>query len=357
LNTGRVIVKQLTRAATIGCGVISGEHLPFLQSQEDIALVGVCDLSPAIADYTANRFGTAAFTDVATMLAGVRPDVVHVLTPPLTHPRLVRMALDAGCHVLCEKPLTATLAETRDLLAHASSIDRILVESQNYRFNDQMLEIDKLVAAGRLGEIVGVEVSTSLDLASGRLVDPNLPSPVAGLPGGALHDFLPHEVYLALQLLGFAAPVKISAHWRNNSGLERVKYDEMNAIVTFDTGAFAHFSISSRAQPDSFRLTVRGTVGVAEVEFFQPYVRVEVGRGRPKLSGVVNTAVGGGALLAGSVRNLRDKVLRHTPYHGMHRMLREVYDAVGTSRPSPIAPRDIEATAVLVDALIAGAAS
>ena len=79
--------------------------------------VAVCDLSPAIADYTAARYGAgSAYTDHTEMLAVVRPQVVHVLTPPLSHARLVTEALEAGCHVLCEKPITPDTASLRELL-------------------------------------------------------------------------------------------------------------------------------------------------------------------------------------------------------------------------------------------------
>ena len=69
-------------------------------------LVGVCDLSPAMADFAARRFNAqAAYTDYAKMLADARPDVVHVLTPAATHPRLVNDCLCGGAHVIVEKPV------------------------------------------------------------------------------------------------------------------------------------------------------------------------------------------------------------------------------------------------------------
>src|SRR6476469_6120713 len=79
------------RAAVIGTGKISEEHLRFLSASPAVQLAGVCDLSPSLANYAVDRFPSpggrraTAFTDSARMLDELRPDVVHVLTPAHTH--------------------------------------------------------------------------------------------------------------------------------------------------------------------------------------------------------------------------------------------------------------------------------
>lgn len=343
---------KATRAAVVGCGVISAEHLSFLAESSDIDLVGVCDLSPAVADFTATRFGTRSFTDTAMMLAEARPDVLHVLTPPLSHDPIARQALDAGCHVVCEKPLTPTPEATSALLEYAEQQDRFVIESHNYRFNDQIAVIEALKASGRLGEIVSVTVNVSLNLGGGRLVDPNMPSPVSGLPGGAVHDFLPHQAYLALHLLGYPEPGRVAAHWRNVGGNPQARFDEYDAVVEFGDQSVARFSVNARTRPDSFRVIAQGTEGGVEVEIFQSYVRVDAARGGSKLAGLLNNVAGGAALVSSGFVGLRGKVLRHTPYHGMANMLRQTYDALATGSTPPITRRHIESTAVLVDDLI-----
>jgi predicted dehydrogenase len=344
-----------TRAVVVGCGVISGEHLAFLASASNVELVGVCDLSPAVAQFTAQRYGTQSFTDVAAMIESARPDVVHILTPPLSHEPLCRQALDAGCHVVCEKPLSPNAATTRSILAYAEARGRMVIESHNYRFNDQVVAIEELIASGRLGKVVSVTASVALGLSSGRLVDPNMPSPVSGLPGGAVHDFLPHQAYLVLHPLGYPKLRRVSSHWRNVSGVEAARYDEYDAILEFENDAVARLSVNSRVQPDSFRLYVQGSEGSAEAEFFQPYLRVDAPKGEGKMAGVLNTAAGGASLISGAVTGFRDKVLRHTAYHGMGRMLQGFYDSVASESPSPLTHEHVQAVADLVDALIEGA--
>ena len=87
------------RAAVIGCGAISKEHLHVLGSHPRIELVGVCDRSPAASTWTASRYASTAFTDHRELLASARPDVVHVLTPPASHRSIAEDALVAGAHV------------------------------------------------------------------------------------------------------------------------------------------------------------------------------------------------------------------------------------------------------------------
>src|SRR5436305_11447 len=109
------------RAALIGTGQIAQQHLACLRALPGITLVGVCDLSRAMAESAAERFGVAAwFTDHRAMLDAVRPDIVHITTPPASHFRLAMDALTAGSHVIVEKPATAARAELDVLLRSAS---------------------------------------------------------------------------------------------------------------------------------------------------------------------------------------------------------------------------------------------
>src|SRR3972149_10255222 len=97
--------------ALIGTGRISEEHLAALRAIRSAKVVAVCDLSPAVSKYVADRFGVEhAYTDYRRMLADLAPDVVHVLTPPHTHAALATDCLDAGAHVVVEKPVAPTSA-------------------------------------------------------------------------------------------------------------------------------------------------------------------------------------------------------------------------------------------------------
>jgi predicted dehydrogenase len=181
------------RAAVIGTGKISEEHLRFLSASPTVELAGVCDLSPSLARYAVDRFPSvggrraAVFTDSSRMLDELRPDVVHVLTPAHTHVRLVTDALHAGSHVVVEKPVAPTNAQFRQLWDLAQGNGRRVIEDHNYRFNEPVLRIARLLRDGQLGDVREVDVRMCLNVRKpgGRYVDENLPHPSHNLPAGA----------------------------------------------------------------------------------------------------------------------------------------------------------------------------
>ena len=139
-----VAIQRPLRAAVIGTGKISEEHLRFLGTDPRVKLAAVCDLSPSLAKYAVERFGAdKAYSDSNQMLAEVRPDVVHVLTPPGTHVRLVTDALKAGAHVVVEKPVASSHREFLELTSLADSCGKRIVEDHNYRFNEPVQAIEK----------------------------------------------------------------------------------------------------------------------------------------------------------------------------------------------------------------------
>ena len=155
------------RAAVVGCGAISKEHLSFIAATPWIDLVGVSDLSPATREYAARRYGARqAYASLETMLAESRPEVVHVLTPPASHPAVAAACLEADANVICEKPIAPSAAELETLLEIATRRGLLIIERQNLRFNDHVLTIKQLIADGELGEILDVEVRIALDIAS-----------------------------------------------------------------------------------------------------------------------------------------------------------------------------------------------
>ncbi len=345
------------RTAVIGCGAIANEHLGFLAKSPLVELAGVCDTSPITASFTKDRFGAdKCFTDASAMLKEVRPDVVHVLTPPQTHASLIRMSLDAGAHVICEKPMTGSADETQALLAEARIRGRILIESRNLLFNDVTQTIDRLLQEGKLGSVREVDVLLSLDLTAGPFGDLNLSGPGVALPAGAVHDFLPHLAYLFLHFLDNPTEVNgVKGFLENRSGNPRVGYDHLDVLIEVANGR-GRLRIASDVAPPAFRLIVRGTERSVETDFYNPFVRVEGGANVGKRAPLEQISSGLSLARAG-IRNFVDKVRQHGPYQGMPRMLEAVYRAISTGQGPPITESDMVATARLVDRIVALARS
>jgi predicted dehydrogenase len=343
------------RVGVIGAGGVAAEHLHFLTARTDVEVLGVVDRSPATARWAAQRWGVADwFTDHHALLAA-RPDVVHVLTPPPTHAAIARDALDARAHVIAEKPLVPTRAELVALHEVAQAADRWLLEDQNYRWNDGVLWLSDVVGAGRLGEVRDVEVAMALPVrAGGVFADRHLPSPAHLLPGGALHDFLPHLAYLGLLFApGLERAERITATWSNLGGDDGLwRADDLDATIV-DGPVNLRLRFSSHTRPDRFEITVRGTEGDAAVDLFQPFERLRVTRRvGDQLTPLVNQAANGAGLLRQVGRNFGHKLTHRTPYHGMWRFLDLVYDRLHDGGDPPLSFEQIDASTTLVDRLV-----
>ncbi|GMV92727.1 MAG: hypothetical protein AMXMBFR82_25050 [Candidatus Hydrogenedentota bacterium] len=342
------------RSAVIGAGVISAEHLRFLHRSPAARLVGVCDLSKVLARYAADTYGAEShYTDHVQMLEQAKPDVVHVLTPPHTHCKLAADCLKHGTHVIVEKPIAPTNEEFRILSTMAQWQNRALTEDHNYRFNEQILEMESLVSSGVLGEIREVDIRMALPITEkgGGFADENLPNACHHLPAGALHDLLPHLCYLALR---FIPPVEeVAARWDKYSDHPLFAHDCLDALL-FGGGVHTRLRFTSHQAPDCFTVVVRGSNGWVETDLFQPYFRLTVPRRAGKqLSPLANQWVNGIAMAQSSVTGFLNKIRKKTPLEGMQTFLSRTYTALRTGAQLPVTHDDMDQTTQLMDALLA----
>ena len=269
------------KAALIGAGQIARQHLACLRELPEVEVVGVCDLSRAMAESAAERFGVAGwFTDHRVMLDAVRPDVVHVTTPPTSHYFLAMAALDAGAHVVLEKPATVNFDQLQALVDHARVKGRSLVEDYNYLDNGATRKILGLIESGEFGDVTHVEVFLCLDILGegSPFADPNLPHPTLAMPGGAIADFLTHLASLAHAFVGPHA--KVSTTWAKRSA-GPLPSDEMRALVVAERGT-ALLGFSAHSQPDAFWLRVYGTKMQATADLFETRLSIRRVRKGPK---------------------------------------------------------------------------
>ncbi len=146
------------RIGIIGCGgIANGKHLPALRTQsERCELVAFCDLVEERAVRAAREYGTPdarVFTDYRQMLDQVRTDVIHVCTPNRSHAEITVAALEAGNHVMCEKPMAKTAADARAMLEAAKRTGKKLTIGYQNRFVPQHIILKRACERGDLGEI------------------------------------------------------------------------------------------------------------------------------------------------------------------------------------------------------------
>jgi UDP-N-acetylglucosamine 3-dehydrogenase len=144
------------RAGIIGAGNIFGRgYLPALLETDALRVAAVCDLDPGRAQEAATALGGAAIAATAAGLVERDDlDAVLVLTPTHTHADLAVAALEAGKHVLCEKPMARSAADARRMAEAADRSHRRILIGHTRRFDERWTTIHEQIRAGRIGEPV-----------------------------------------------------------------------------------------------------------------------------------------------------------------------------------------------------------
>jgi predicted dehydrogenase len=338
------------KAALIGAGQIAREHLTCLKSLPGIEVAAVCDLSPASAEAAAERYGIQAwFTDHRAMLEKVRPDVVHVTTPPVSHFRLAMDAFDAGAHVIVEKPATSTFEELKSLVRCAQQAGRHLVEDHNYVFNNAPQEILRRIMSGQFGAVTHVEVLICLDiLGPSGFADPNAPHPALTLAGGAIADFLPHLASLAHLFIG---PHRTAQTIWTKRKPSLLPFDEFRALVDGERGTAA-LGFSSSSQPDAFWLRVYGERMQATANLFETRLTFDGPRKVPKpLRPFFSALEEGWTIRRAALSTLLRKFKGPGAYEGLWELLARTYRALGEGSGLPVTANDLLEVNRMVEAL------
>ena len=338
------------KVALIGAGQIAKQHLACLRTLPDVQLSAICDLSAASAEAAAERYGIRdCFTNHRDMLLEVRPDVVHVTTPPTSHFRLAMDAFDAGAHVIVEKPATSTYPELKSLLQRAKQTGRHIVEDYNYLFNSAPREILRRIDSGEFGAITHVEVLICLDiLGPSGFADPNSPHPALNLAGGAIADFLPHLASLAHLFVG-AHRTAHSIWTKRKPSL--LPFDEFRAVVDAERGTAA-LGFSACSQPDAFWLRVYGERMHATANLFETRLTFDGPRNVPKplrsfLSGIEE----GRTIRRAAFTTLLRKFKGPGAYEGLWELLARTYWALANGSALPITATQVLEVNRMIEAL------
>ncbi|HHX63758.1 MAG TPA: Gfo/Idh/MocA family oxidoreductase [Chloroflexi bacterium] len=151
------------KVAVIGTGMIANAaHIPAWKNlKDDVEVMAVSDIFPERAEGTAKRHGIPrAYGDGYKMLQEVQPDIVSVCTPNCYHKEWTIAALEAGAHVLCEKPIAPGYADAVEMFQTADRVNRILMVGQSARFSADTLAAKDIADAGELGEMYYAETAS-----------------------------------------------------------------------------------------------------------------------------------------------------------------------------------------------------
>jgi predicted dehydrogenase len=293
------------KVGIVGCGQIAAVHIPYIQSRPGARIVGVTDPDSRRAAETAARFGIpVACRTLAELLETQRPDVVHVLTPVQTHGPLAIEAMEAGCHVLVEKPMAIDLGEAEAMEATARRAGVKLCVDHNHLFDPAMAEAREQVRRGAIGELVYAETFEGFSLGSPD--NPYVQPGAAGhwvhrLPGGIFQNLAPHPVYLLLAFLD--PPKQLHAAALKTGRVPTSFADELRVLVASDNG-LGSFGVSLSIQPFMKYALLSGTEGTIRVNLSTNSLTLSRNRDLPRalqrgMLGVDEAT----QLLAGTARN------------------------------------------------------
>lgn len=147
-----------------------------------------------------------AYGSYEDLIADPEVDAVYIPLPNGLHGRWIRAALDAGKHVLCEKPFTANAAEAVDIAQRAATSDRVVMEAFHYRYHPLALRVEEIVASGELGKLQHVETAMCFPLPKFSDIRYNY-----ALAGGATMDGGCYAVHMA-RIFGGGTPEVVAAH-------------------------------------------------------------------------------------------------------------------------------------------------
>lgn len=349
-----LFVASMTKltAILIGCGAIAREHLKALRNIPQVNVAAVCDLSPARAEATAERFQVKRWdTDYRNLLSQVRPDLVHIATPPSSHFAIASECLEKGLNVFCEKPITPSYTEYKSLRSLAEKNDAFLIENQNLRCHSSVLRIQKLIESGRFGDIVDVQILFSLPLtaAGSPYIDDDAPHFGASLPGGVIGDFLPHIAYLTLLFNGAVSEVR--SIWRKQSN-SSLKIDDFRALVRGER-ASGYIGFCGTSNVTGYWLRVTGTELYAETNLLEP-PRVTFRRhrsGEAALMSVVDGVAESRDVFFGTFKAFSRKLAGLSSYDGLEEFIRRIYAALSAENELPVSMQEIDESVRLVEAL------
>jgi predicted dehydrogenase len=327
------------KVAIVGCGQIAAVHIPHIRSQPQANIVGITDTSMAQAQELALRCRIPnVFGSLEELLDAQRPDVVHILTPPQTHAALAIEAMEAGCHVLVEKPMAVNLEEAEAMERVAQRRGVKLCVDHNHLFDPAFVRAKTMVEAGRIGQLVWVESFEGFDVGNpdNPYVRPGSADHwVHQLPGGIFQNLAPHPAYLALAFL--ESPHTAQAVSLKTGRVPTAWADELRVTLTGDK-SLGCFMVSLSIQPFMKYVHLYGTQGTIYVNITTNSVRCLKNRALPRaLARGMQGIDEGLQLLAATVANtVKVASGRLRPYPGLGVLIERFYQSIAQDHPPPV---------------------
>jgi predicted dehydrogenase len=247
--------------AVIGCGYWGPNLIRNIHDEPRASVRYVCDINPARLEEVARRYpAVKVVTDHRVALADKEVDAVFVASPVDTHFPIAQAALQAGKHVLVEKPLTDSSAGARKLIALAEKQRRILMVDHTFLFTAAVQKMKEIVSSGVLGEIYYIDsVRVNLGLFQHDI--------------NVVWDLGPHDISIANYILG-RSPTRVSAV--GASHISREIEDVAYVTLYYPGHLLAHFHVNWLAPVKVRQMLVGGSKKMMLWDDIEPSEKIKV---------------------------------------------------------------------------------
>ncbi|HMN15401.1 MAG TPA: Gfo/Idh/MocA family oxidoreductase [Bellilinea sp.] len=241
----------MLKVAVIGVGSMGKNHARVYTEIPEADLVAVSDNNPKIAQAVAERSGARAYQDFRELLDKERPDAVSIAVPTALHEEVTMAALDAGAHVLVEKPISATLDEGMRMIRRAHEVNRQLMVGHIVRFNPAIQALKQKLQDGELGRIFQIAC---------RRVGP-FPARIRDV--GVVVDLAPHDLDLMRFLTGLE-PLRVFAETEQR--IHTAHEDLMIGLLRFPDEVIGSLEINWLTPTKVREVLVLGEYGMFRVD-------------------------------------------------------------------------------------------
>jgi len=265
------------RIGLLGLGAIAQVvHLPIIHGMTGVKLAGVCDIDRSKASAIASRFGIQrVYRNDDEVYADPDLDGIVVCTPSYLHHTQAIAALDAGKHVLIEKPLAMKPADAQSVIEAAERSGKTLMVAMNNRYRPDMQALKPFAVNGELGNVFlvrGAWLNKKM-----RWVRPTWRHRKETAGGGVMMDLGVQTLDLALWFLDFPRAKSIVCHTHPGEGME--VEDSAAVIIRLENGNAISLSLSWSLVADRDRHYMRllGTRGSGSIQPLQVHKEIEQG--------------------------------------------------------------------------------
>jgi myo-inositol 2-dehydrogenase/D-chiro-inositol 1-dehydrogenase len=229
----------MKKTAIVGAGAIAYCHAEAL-TKLGVAICGVIDVNQESARKLADKYNATAVSDLAEIAKSL--DMVHICTPPSFRINYAKVAMEAGCHVVMEKPMAITVADAEILVEMARVNGVKLMVDFNHRFRAGFQELLKVVKSGEIGDVVNVFVNRMGMLGGNAGTQNDTWRRKADTVCGMSIESLSHDIDMMYQLVGPVATVKADVR---GTFADAPKFDNnANVLLGMQSGAMGIINAS-----------------------------------------------------------------------------------------------------------------